>query len=86
MTVSAGRSVVGQRTQVPRVLRSLQGHALSSEDEHTVTFNGSRGGAVWQSISGTVNLITGKFDAQETALFRSGNLSHVVWDLRCKPP
>jgi len=54
-------------------------------DQYTVTFNGSKGGAVQQKIWGTVNLITGKIDAEETALFRSGNLSHVVWDLRCKP-
>jgi len=62
------------------------GHLLIpiiAEDGYTVIFGDSKGGAVHQSIWGTVDLITGKIDAQETALFRSGNLSHVVWDLRC---
>jgi hypothetical protein len=58
---------------------------IIAEDGYRVTFSGSKGGAVHQKMWGTVDRITGKIHAQETSLFRSGNLSHVVWDLRCTP-
>jgi len=61
------------------------GIPIIAADGYKVTFGSSKGGVVHQSTWGTIDLITGKIDAQETMLFRSGNLSHVVWDLRCTP-
>ncbi|HJZ77292.1 MAG TPA: hypothetical protein VKE51_36420 [Vicinamibacterales bacterium] len=67
----------------------LNGHDLiqiTAADANAVTFNRVRRyGSLEQSIRGTVDRSTGKIDAREALFWRSGNLSHVTWDLSCTP-
>jgi len=67
----------------------LNGHDLipiTAVDSNAVIFNRSwKHGSLEQRIWGTADQITGKIDAREALLWRSGNFTHMDWDLRCTP-
>jgi hypothetical protein len=58
---------------------------ITATDANSVTFKGGSKGSIQLSISGTIDRVTGKVDAQETVLWRTGSLSQMAWDLRCTP-
>ena len=60
---------------------------ITAIDANSVSFKGSKklAGSMDDSIEGSVDRITGKIDANETWLSRTGSLSMLTWDLRCKP-
>ena len=59
---------------------------ITAADANSVTFKHNRNEPMLnKSIEGTVDRITGKIDASETWLWRTGSLRHSTWDLRCKP-
>jgi hypothetical protein len=54
-------------------------------DANSVTFKGQQKvGQTDAYIEGTVDRITGKVDAKETWIWRSGS-TWIIWDLRCRP-
>ena len=58
---------------------------ITATNANSVTFEGGRKGSIQRSISGTIDRVTGKVDAEETVLWRTGSLSQMAWDLRCTP-
>jgi hypothetical protein len=77
------RSVSGFWTQMNGVHDLIP---ITAVDANSVKFNDSKNEPMLdKSIVGTVDRITGKIDAFETQLWRSGSLRNVTWDLRCKP-
>lgn len=59
---------------------------ITTVDANSVTFEGRKKiGQTDDSIGGTVDRITAKVDANENLMWPNGNMSMMVWDLRCKP-
>jgi hypothetical protein len=58
---------------------------ITAFDANSITFKAEKKGGFDKSIWGTVDRITGKIDATETWLWRSGSLTLMTWDLRCRP-
>jgi hypothetical protein len=58
---------------------------ITAVDANSVTFSGRKKESIDKSIEGTVDRISGKIDTSETWLWRTGSLSILTWDLRCKP-
>jgi hypothetical protein len=58
---------------------------ITAADANSVTFQGRTKEVIEKSISGSVDRITGKIDADETWLWRNGDLTRMNWDLHCKP-
>jgi hypothetical protein len=58
---------------------------ITASDANSVTFQGRKKETIEKSISGSVDRITGKIDADETWLWQTGSLTLMSWDLHCKP-
>jgi hypothetical protein len=77
------RTVSGFWTEMNGLHNALP---ITAIDANGVTFKGSKGSQnnIQFSIEGTIDRITGKIDATETWLWRTGSLSLMNYDLRCK--
>jgi hypothetical protein len=58
---------------------------IVAADANSVSFQGRSNSGFQRSIEGIVDRITGKIDATEIWLYKSGSMTKVDYDLRCKP-
>ena len=58
---------------------------ITVTEASSVTFEGGSDELIQLSINGIIDRVTGKVDANQTVLWRTGSLSQMVWDLRCTP-